>query len=239
MNTNTIANQCGLTREVLMIAHSKEEASYKIQIRITQGSRSEMKYYFLPEGYGAENAQEYALELATINFLDINAAQVNAAPKPVQGEQHVEENPKQEVGKQESTGEESGKQKASRKSKKSSEEKVTTASSPAQEEMIEVESPFKETPVEPTVESPKKEKADKASKSSAEPYNREDAGSRASFAVYATKLHNGSKEWKTREDLKEISTKLNGVPFIEKDGSIHPDFEAKCKELFGLDEAAL
>jgi hypothetical protein len=223
-NTHKLAIEGQVSREVLMVGHSKEDNSYKVQVRVSTMNRTEMNYYFIPERAGSiQAACDQAVDIATQTFLGLySPEEVKELPKQ-EIKDEVKEESKQEVAK------ESKPKKSSKKSdKESKQEKVETS-----EEMEEVESPFK-------AESPKESKEEKVSKKSAgtnaEPYDREDATSRASFTTYCTRLHNGSKEWKKNPDLKEISQKLHGRPFLNKDGSIDPTFEAKAKELFGIEE---
>jgi hypothetical protein len=221
-NTHKLAIEGQVSREVLMVGHSKEDGSYKVQVRVSTMNRTEMNYYFIPERVGSVQAAcDQAVDIATETFLGLY--------KP----EEVKELPKQEKTNGEPNTQESKQESKSKKSSKKSSEESKQEKVAKPEEMEEVESPFK-------AESPKESKEEKVSKKSAvtaaEPYDREDATSRASFTTYCTRLHNGSKEWKKNPDLKEISQKLHGRPFLNKDGSIDPTFEAKAKELFGIEE---
>lgn len=225
-HTAKIALENNLSREVRKV--DIREDKIVVTVVVAQHDNERLKTSFRHQVFpifcnskDEESAIEYSIDKATELFLGLDSTVAVQTSKQI--EAAITQAPNnQEVPRGESKNEEDGsKKKASRKSssKKQESKKLDTESAPQEaqpEEMEEVESPFKET------------------KSTAEPYNREDKTSKASFAVFATKLHGGSKDWKTREDLKAISTTLHGMPFMEKDGSIHPSFEAKCKELFGL-----
>lgn len=231
-HTQELAIQYALSRRVLTV--QEQDKHYKVHVEISGLSRCECSYYFIPKSADISQVCPAAIDLATEAFLGMQSS-VAVANIVKQIEMELEkdnnapsinkEKPNDEITKQEESKQESGKQEASsQKKSRSKKSQVVSESAPSDahpEEMEAVESPYKD---------------DK--KSSAEPYNREDKTSKASFASYATRLHKGSKEWKAREDLKAISNALHGMPFLMKDGSIHSDFDKKCKELFGLDDEA-
>jgi hypothetical protein len=236
INTHKIAQQHGLSRKVLMVAHSKEDNMYKVHVEVSGMGRSELNYYFIEGGKTVGDACELASDIATCNFMGLvvsNSPKESASIPKLENKEEVSNASIEEKNLQKSGEEKPKADKKVRGQKSGQEKSLEKTPPPSKDEMVEVESPFK---AEAPVESPKKEKSGKIT---AEPYNREDKQSKASFASYVTSLHGGSKDWKTREDLKEISGKLHGKPFIEKNGDIHPDFDAECKELFGLNEPAL
>lgn len=229
-----VANQ--LSREVLMVGHSKEDNLYKVHVSISNPVRRESCYYFIEGTAHISQAVEAAVDRATEMFLGLAPVVAQAISDKVEGSLTKPSEPQgADNGQSKQEGGEESSPKKERKTRQSKQqEKELLKSEPPKEEMEEVESPFKAAaPTAPQESEVKEEK--KTNKSSAEPYNREDKTSKASFASFVTRLHNNSKAWKERTDLKEISTSLHGLPFIEKDGSITPEFEAKCRELFGLD----
>lgn len=240
-HTRQLAEQHRLSRRILMMGNSKEDNLYKVQVEISDRDRSEMSYYFIDGTAHISQVCDTALDIATEAFLGCPSQligktrqQVDAIESAIVRTQGKEVTSEEISSEQKSSEETSSGQKSSSKKSRSKKEQVAE-SAPVQEEMELVESPYKDTKTEAAPKESVEKK--KAEKTTAEPYNREDKASKGSFAVFATRLHNGSKEWKTREDLKDISMKLHGLPFMEKDGSIHPSFEEKCKELFGLDDA--
>lgn len=231
-HTHSLAKAHNLSREVLMVGQSKEDGLYKIHVSIADHVRKESCYYFIDGTAHISQAVEAAVDRATEVFLGIGSVVAQAIHDKVEAAiPQVSEQTGASHGEASKEGGEEVVPKKERKSRSKKEEVAQATPASKEEEMEVVESPFKASEPEPEVKEEKKTK-----KSSAEPYNREDKTSKASFASYVTKLHNGGKDWKARADLKDISTALHGIPFLEKDGSVTEEFQAKCRELFGLDD---
>lgn len=136
-----------------------------------------------------------------------------------------------------SSGKESnGKEKASQKSsqkesgEKSGKEEVKTSS--------EAKAPAEKSESKPSDKKEKPEKAEKASTKKADegiPYDSENKDHKSTLSNFLTKL-TGSKDW-AADKVKSAGIskeKLHGQPFITKDGTVLPSFEALCKEHFAF-----
>lgn len=218
IHTQQLSHSHSLSRRVLMIAQSEE--LYKVHVEISGIGRSELSYQFIPSLHcDIQQAQDLAVDRATRLFLGYKQEAQEVVQTVMQIETAIKQEVKQEKedAKQKTEPEKSGEKVSKKVSKKSKQEEVK--SEPQKEEMEEVESPY-----------------NAARKSSAIPYDRDDKASTASFASYITRLHNGSKEWKKVEGLKEFSMSLHGQPFLEKNGDIVPEFAEKCKAFFAVEE---